>query len=251
MPPNYFGARVAATYDTDTADRFRPEVLDPTVDRLVALADGGPALEFGIGTGRVALPLAARGVDVTGIDLSPEMVDRLRAKRGGETLDVAIGDYASASVEGRFRLVFLVFNGINNLTTQDAQVDCFCNAARHLEPGGRFVIEVGVPDLRRLPPGETVRAFDVSPQHVGFDEVTDFAAQRFVSHHYFIGDGRADVLSHPFRWVWPSELDLMARVAGMHLEHRWAGWREEPFTGESTGHVSVWRRGPADPVGGS
>jgi SAM-dependent methyltransferase len=239
VPENHFGERVAARYDETTADMFEPDAIDPVVDFLAGLAGDGAALEFGIGTGRIALPLARRGVRVHGIDLSEPMVARLRAKPGADEIAVTIGDFATTAVEGRFRVVYLVFNTINNLTTQDEQVACFLNAAAHLEPGGCFVIEVGVPALQRLPPGETVRAFTVSATRLGFDEY-DLLRQGLVSHHYRVTDGRLESLSIPFRYVWPSELDLMARIAGMRLRERWSGWKREPFTSESTKHVSVW-----------
>ena len=205
-----------------------------------SVASGGPVVELGVGTGRIALPLARRGVRVHGIDLSEAMVARLRAKPGADRIGVTIGDFAATTVEGRFSLAYLVFNTIGNLTSQDEQVGCFQNAAAHLEPGGWFVIEVGVPQLQRLPPGETVRAFALTPTHLGFDEY-DVASQGLISHHYVqAGDGRLERSSVPFRYVWPSELDLMARLAGMRLRQRWGGWRREPFTSDSVGHVSVW-----------
>jgi SAM-dependent methyltransferase len=220
---------------------FEPAVVDPVVDLLADLAGHGAALELGIGTGRIALPLAQRGVRVHGIDLSGAMVARLRAKPGAEQIGVTIGDFAATTVEGRFSVAYLVFNTIMNLTTQDGQIACFQNVAAHLEPGGCFVIEVMVPALQRLPPGETVRAFNVSPTHLGFDEY-DVASQGLISRHYSVVDGDLDVLSMPFRYVWPAELDLMARLAGMTLRERWGGWRREPFTGDSTKHVSVWEK---------
>jgi SAM-dependent methyltransferase len=238
-PEDHFGERVAARYDAGVADMFDAAVVEPAVDLLAELAGDGAALELGIGTGRIALPLAARGVPVHGIDLSEAMVARLRAKPGGERIPVALGDFATTRVEGRFRVAYLVFNTINNLTTQDAQVACFQNVAAHLEPGGTFVIEVGVPALQRLPPGETVHPFDVSPEHLGFDEY-DVVVQGLVSHHYTFVDGGVEVLSMPFRYVWPAELDLMARLAGMRLRARWAGFTRAPFTADSTSHVSVW-----------
>jgi SAM-dependent methyltransferase len=241
MPENYFGEGVAERYDESSAEMFDPAVVDPVVDFLAGLAGDGAALELGIGTGRVALPLAQRGVRVHGIDLSPQMVAQLRAKPGGEDIGVTVGDFATTTVDGRFALAYLVFNTIANLTTQDAQVACFQNAAAHLEPGGCFVIEVGVPDLQRLPPGETVRAFAVTPAHLGFDEY-DIASQGLISHHYRVADGRLELMSVPFRYVWPAELDLMARLAGMTLRERWGGWRREPFTSDSTRHVSVWEK---------
>ena len=236
---NHFGEEVAARYDersTSTA-----EVVNQIVDFLAVVAGDGPALEFGIGTGRIALPLASRGVAVNGIDLSEAMVERLRAKPGGDEIDVTIGDFAKTRVEGTFSLVYLVANTIMNLTTQDEQVACFENAAAHLGPGGRFVIEVIVPGWQRLPPGERFQAFDVSPKHLGFDEI-DVVTQASVSHHYWIEDGRVDVFSPPFRYVWPAELDLMARIAGMSPRERWGGWNREPFTVESRKHVSVWEK---------
>jgi len=239
--PDHFGEGVAAGYDEAAADMFDPAVVDPVVDFLEELAGGGAALELGIGTGRIALPLTRRGVRVHGIDLSEAMVSRLRAKPGGDNLEVAIGDFATAHVPDPFSLVYLVFNTIGNLTTQDDQVACFQNAAAHLEPGGCFVIEVGVPGLQRLPPGETVRAFELTPTKLGFDEY-DVVSQKLVSHHYRIQDGKLEALSIPFRYVWPSELDLMARLAGMRLRERWSGWKREPFTSESTKHVSVWEK---------
>jgi SAM-dependent methyltransferase len=241
MPEDHFGERVAARYDESSSDLFAPAAVDPVVDFLADLAGHGAALELGIGTGRIALPLARRGVRVHGIDLSDAMVARLRAKPGAEQIDVTIGDFAATTVDGRFSVVYLVFNTIMNLTTQDGQVACFQNVAAHLEPGGCFVIEVMVPALQRLPPGETVRPFDVTPTHLGFDEY-DVASQGLISHHYSVIDGNLDVGSTPFRYVWPAELDLMARLAGMTLRERWGGWRREPFTGDSTSHVSVWEK---------
>jgi SAM-dependent methyltransferase len=241
MPEDHFGDHVAARYDESEAEMFEPAVVDPIVDFLAGLAGGGAALELGIGTGRIALPLTQRGVRVHGIDLSEAMVARLRAKPGGEDIGVTIGDFATTRVDGTFSVVYLVFNTINNLTTQDKQVACFQNVAAHLEPGGCFVIEVGVPALQRLPPGETVRAFNVSATRLGFDEF-DVVSQGLISHHYRVVDGKLEVLSMPFRYVWPSELDLMARLAGMTLRERWGGWKREPFTSESTKHVSVWEK---------
>ena len=241
MPEDYFGERVAARYDEWDADASAPAVVDPIVDFLAALAADGAALELGIGTGRIALPLARRGVRVHGIDLSAAMVARLRAKPGADAIGVSIGDFATTKVDGSFSVAYLAINTIMNLTTQDEQVQCFRNVAAHLEPGGCFVVEVGVPQLQRLPPGETVRAFDVSPARLGFDEY-DVASQGLVSHHYREVDGKLDVVSMPFRYVWPSELDLMARLAGMTLRERWGGWRREPFTGDSEMHVSVWEK---------
>ena len=235
----YFDEPVAARYDESSADMFEPAVLDPAVDFLAELAGDGRALELGIGTGRVALPLAQRGVPVHGIDLSQAMVAKLREKPGGEEIGVTIGDFATTKVDGTFSLAYLVFNTIGNLTTQDAQVACFENAAAHLEPGGCFVIEIGMPRLRLLSPGETFLVFDFSEGHVGIDEY-DVANQGLISHHFSPVEGKWELLSVPFRYVWPAELDLMARIAGMKLRERWGGWQREPFTSESTKHVSVW-----------
>ena len=241
MPKIYFDERIAEGYDAASEDMFDPAVVDPVVSFLAALAGEGGALELGIGTGRIALPLSKRGVQVHGIDLSPAMVARLRAKPGADEIDVTIGDFATTKVGGTFRLAYLVFNTIMNLVTQDEQVACFRNVAAHLEPGGCFVIEVGIPALQRLPPGETVRAFTVGPTRLGFDEY-DIATQGLVSHHYRTVDGQLEVFSMPFRYVWPSELDLMARLAGMELRERWSGWQRQPLTSDSASHVSVWEK---------
>jgi SAM-dependent methyltransferase len=241
MPENHFGGKVAERYDESSADMFDPAVVDPVVDFLAELAGGGAALELGIGTGRIALPLSQRGVRVHGIDLSEDMVARLREKPGAEAIGVEIGDFATTKVDGTFSLAYLVFNTINNLTTQDEQVACFQNVAEHLEPGGCFVIEVGVPGLRTLPPGKRFQVFDFSDTHIGIDEY-DVANQGLISHHLSPVDDRWEIVSVPFRSVWPSELDLMARLAGMTLRERWSGWRREPFTSESTKHVSVWEK---------
>ncbi|WP_405827152.1 class I SAM-dependent DNA methyltransferase [Streptomyces sp. NBC_01176] len=237
----YFGESIAAGYDDSAADMFQPGAVDPAVDLLAELAGGGRALEFGVGTGRIALPLARRGVPVHGIDMSRAMVARLHAKPGGDAVGVTIGDFATAEVPGTFAVAYLVFNTINNLTTQDAQVDCFRNAAAHLDPGGRFVVEVGVPDLRRLPPGQNAVPFHISSTRWAFDTF-DVATQAMSSHYVTITDGRAEHWSLPFRYVWPAELDLMARLAGLRLRDRWEDWTRAPFTGESTRHVSVWEK---------
>ncbi len=242
MPEDHFGEGVAERYDESSADMFDPAVIDPVVDFLAELASEGAALELGIGTGRIALPLSQRGVRVQGIDLSEAMVATLREKPGGEEIDVAIGDFATTRVDGTFSLAYLVFNTINNLTSQDEQVACFRNVAAHLEPGGCFVIEVGVPGLRTLPSGKRFRVFDFSETHIGIDEY-DVERQGLVSHHFsLLDDGRWRLVSMPFRYVWPEELDLMARMAGMKLRERWSGWSREPFTNESTKHVSVWEK---------
>ena len=240
----HFGERVAERFDERYADLADPTVVDPIVAFLADLAGDGGALEFGIGTGRIALPLAQRGVPVHGIELSRAMVARLRAKTGADQIGVTIGDFATTTVDATFSVTYLVANTIMNLTTQDAQVACFRNAAAHLEPGGCFVIEVLVPGLQRLPLGETFQPFDVSPNHLGFDEY-DVAPQGLVSHHYWLADGEVEVVSTPFRYVWPSELDLMAWLAGMTLRDRWSGWKREPFTSDSRRHVSVWEKPPA------
>ena len=237
---NYFDGPVAAGYDLD-ADISGPAAVDPVVDFLADLAGEGGALEFAIGTGRIGLPLSQRGVPVSGIDLSPAMVTQLKAKPGGDDIAVAVGDFTSTVVDGSFALVYLVYNTIENVTTQDEQVECFRNASRHLAPGGCFVIEVEIPPLQRLPLGERVRAFTVTPTRLGFDEL-DVATQSGVSHHYLVADGKAGVFSMPYRYVWPSELDLMARMAGMSLRERWGGWNREPFTNDSMKHISVWAK---------
>jgi SAM-dependent methyltransferase len=237
----YFPERVAATYDDSSDGMFDPAFAATVAEVLAALAGGGRALELGIGTGRIALPLARRGVEVHGIDLSRAMVARMRAKPGGDAIGVTIGDFATTRVDGAFRIAYLVFNTINNLTTQDAQVACFRNAAAHLEPGGCFVIEVGVPELRRLPPGQTVLPWQVTPTRWAFDSY-DMATQAMSSNYLTLENGRGEYRSIPFRYVWPSELDLMAQIAGMRLRDRWEDWNRQPFTGESRQHVSVWEK---------
>ena len=229
----------AARYDVAVAAMFEPQVLDPTVDLLAELAGPGPVLEFAIGTGRVAIPLAARGLSVTGLEYSQPMIDVLHEK--APELPVIPGDMASTLVPGTFSLVYLVFNTIGNIRTQAEQVACFRNAARHLLPGGRFVVEVEVPSLRRLPPGQAAVPFDLSERHLGFDTY-DLVTQQAISHHFTRqADGSYRRGTHNFRCVWPSELDLMAQLAGMELESRYAGWSREPFTAESEAHVSIWR----------
>jgi SAM-dependent methyltransferase len=237
----YFGERVAATYDDPSAEMFQAGVVDAAAEVLAELAGGGRALELGIGTGRIALPLARRGVPVHGIDMSRAMVARLRAKPGGDAIGVTIGDFATTRVDGTFSVAYLVFNTIMNLTTQEAQVACFRNVADHLEPGGCFVIEVHVPELRRLPPGQTVVPFHVSPTQWSFD-VYDVATQAMSSNYVKVADGRGEYWSIPFRYVWPAELDLMAQLAGLGLRERWDGWTREPFTSESGQHVSIWEK---------
>jgi SAM-dependent methyltransferase len=237
----YFGEGVAAGYDKTWQEMFEPDVLAATVGVLAELARGGRALELGIGTGRVALPLARRGVPVCGIDLSRAMVARLRAKPGGDKISVTIGDFATTRVEGTFTVAYLVFNTIMNLTSQEAQVACFRNVAAHLEAGGCFVVEVMIPDLRRLPPGETVVPWQVGPTGAAFD-VYDVATQAVSSNYVLVEDGRAQYRSVPFRYVWPAELDLMAQLAGLRLRERWGGWDRSSFTSESRQHISVWER---------
>jgi SAM-dependent methyltransferase len=241
----YFGEPAAATYDDSTSEMFAPEAVNAAVDVLARLAGNGRALELAIGTGRIALPLAERGVPVHGIDLSRAMVARLRAKPGGDAIGVTIGDFATTRVDGEFSVAYLVFNTIGNLTTQEAQVACFRNVAAHLEPGGCFVIEVGVPQLRKLPPGQNVVPFGVGQNGWAYD-IYDTATQAMSSNYVSVVDGRGEYRSIPFRYVWPSELDLMAQIAGMRLRERWAGWGGEPFTHESGGHVSIWEKPAAD-----
>jgi len=237
----FFGDDVASSYDAGAVEMFDPAVVDPVLDVLARLAGTGRALELAIGTGRIALPLAARGVPVAGIDDSEAMVAHLRAKPGGEEIEVAIGDFATTRVPGEFALVYVVFNTIFNLVTQDAQVACFENAARHLAEGGRFVLETHVPELQRLPPGQTVIPFRADPGGLSFD-VYDVVTQRFSSQHFhFSGQGvRATPVE--LRYAWPAELDLMARIAGLSLEGRSGGWRGEPFTGLCRSHVSVYAK---------
>lgn len=234
-------AEAARTYDTPGVGMFAPEVLEATAQRLAELAGDGRALEFAIGTGRVAVPLAERGVPVTGIELSQPMIDQLRTKVDESTIPVVVGDMATATAPGEFSLVYLVFNTISNLLTQAEQVACFRNAARHLRPGGRFVIELGVPDLRTLPPGQGATVFRQEPGYIGLD-VYDVVNQHLVSHHFRFGAGReAEVSRSPHRYIWPAELDLMAQLAGMELESSDADWTGTAFTAESGSHVSVYR----------
>jgi len=235
-------ADAAATYDEDVADLATAAVLAPTIDYLVELATGGAALEFAIGTGRVAVPLRGRGVDVSGIELSQPMIDVLRTKVSPVEIPVVRGDMATTRVDGEFSLVYLVFNTISNLRTQAEQVECFKNAARHLTPGGHFVIELWVPPLRSMPPGQTAVPFDVSDGHLGFDTY-DVVTQECASHHYTkAADGTVRYSIGHFRYVWPSELDLMAQLADLELEHRYADWDKSPFTSESKSHISVYRK---------
>jgi len=237
----YFDEAVAARYD-DTYDyQNDPAVVEPVVDFLAELAGDGRALELGVGTGRIALPLAQRGVSVHGIELSRAMANRLQAKPGADAVGVTIGDMATTRIEGSFRVAYIVVNTIMNLTSQEAQVACFRNVAAHLEPGGCFVVEVGVPGLQRLPPGDTHQVFSTDERHWGIDEY-DVARQGLISHHFLEVGDHLERRSLPFRYAWPSELDLMAQLAGMRLRDRWAGWQREPFTSDSTKHVSVWEK---------
>ncbi|MEV4835999.1 class I SAM-dependent methyltransferase [Nonomuraea sp. NPDC049486] len=234
-------AETARRYDTPGTGMFAPEVLEPTVGRLAELAGGGRALEFAIGTGRVAVPLAERGVSVTGIELSLPMIDQLRTKADEETIPVIAGDMTTAVAPGTYTLVYLVYNTISNLLTQAGQVECFRNAARHLAPGGRFVIELWVPDLRKLPPGQRATVFHSEAGYIGLDTY-DVPAQHVVSHHFEFDDGRqARLFRSPHRYIWPAELDLMAQLAGFELESRHADWSGAAFTAESRSHVSVYR----------
>jgi len=249
---DHFSGVAATMYDADHAARFASDVVDPAVDFLAALAGDGAALEFAIGTGRIALPLQARGVRVDGIEFSTDMLEQLAAKPGSEAITTVAGDMASARTGRTYGLVYLVFNTIGNLMTQEAQVNCFRNAARHLDAGGHFVIESNVPNLRRLIPGATGTVFDSTDDHVGVDHYIDLVEQQAVSRHFtFDGDPGEDRIGvnsvrygeTPFRFTWPSELDLMAQLAGLHRVERWSDWHRNEFTGESTAHISVWAKG--------
>jgi len=241
VPTDHFGEDVASRYDEDEAAMFAASALEPAVDFLAELAAGRPVLELGIGTGRVALPLHSRGIAVSGIDLSAAMVDQLRAKPGGDDIPVVIGDFATATVDGEFGLAYLVFNTIGNLTSQPEQVACFRNVARHLVPAGRFVIEVGVPDVRGLAADEPARFDDISDDHVGFDEY-DVVTQSLVSHHFYRDGDTWRRGFTPLRYVWPSELDLMAQLADMSLVERWGDWDRSAYDANSVKHVSVWQK---------
>ncbi|MFJ7998424.1 class I SAM-dependent methyltransferase [Streptomyces sp. NPDC096310] len=234
----------ARRYDTPGTGMFAPDVVTPTVDRLAALAGDGAALEFAIGTGRVAVPLAARGVPVTGIELSPPMVERLRTKADEAAIPVVVGDMATATAPGAYTLVYLVFNTISNLLTQAEQVACFRNAARHLAPGGRFVIELWVPELRKLPPGQEATVWHAEPGYIGLDTY-DTLRQHVVSHHFRFGESKeAELFRSPHRYIWPAELDLMAQLAGFERESRHADWSGAEFTADARSHVSVYRLAP-------
>ncbi len=241
MPQNVFVGDVARFYDATSDSEFAPAVLGPTVDFLARLAGSGAALELAIGTGRVALPLRKAGVDVHGIEISADMVAELRAKPDGADVPVTIGDMATTRLDESYALVYLVFNTISNLLTQAEQVACFRNAAAHLDPGGCFVVELQVPQLRRMPPGEAACPFSLTDKHLGFDTY-DFAEQRLTSHHYWFDGDRTQRFDSHHRYAWPAELDLMAELAGMRLRERWADWVRSPFTGESYAHISVWEK---------
>ena len=241
-PDAHLDPLVAAEYDESHDSHFARTEIDAAVAVLAELAGSGSAVEFAVGTGRLALPLAEAGVAVHGIDFSEPMLDELRRKPGAELVALVNGDMTTTQACTDASLVYLVFNTIMNLRTQELQVACFRNAARHLAAGGFFLVETMVPELRLLPPGETLRPFDVSSTHLGFDEYVDLVNQTLISHHYFINGDRSRRSSPAFRYVWPSELDLMAELAGMKLVHRWADWSHSPFTGDSEAHISVWQK---------
>ncbi len=241
VPQNIFTGRVAETYDLASSEMYDPAVIAAAADFLAEEAAGGKALEFGIGTGRIALPLSRRSVEVHGIDISADMIEQLRRKPGAETIATTVGDFAETLVPGEFSLVYVVYNSICNLLEQAEWVRCFRNAARHLRPGGRFVIELWIPDLRRFPPGAAGVPFDVTPTHLGYDTL-DVANQRGVSHHFFTTGDQPARFDSPFRFAWPAELDLMAQIAEMTLHARWNDWDRSPFTSESAKHISVWQR---------
>jgi hypothetical protein len=246
VPETHFDASIARRYETLWPELFEPAVIEATVQLLSELAGTGPAVELGIGTGRVALPLSRRGVRVHGIELSPAMVAQLEAQPDSSDIAVTIGDFATVKLGETFTLAYLLRNTITNLTTQDEQIECFRNVAAHLHPGGCFVIENYIPELQRLPPGETIHVFVATPTHLGFEDY-DVATQTASSHHYWILDGALETFSSPHRYVWPSELDLMARLAGMTLRERWGGWHREPFTRDSRNHISVWETAASPP----
>ena len=241
MPQNLFTGNKATYYDSGSPEMWDPVVLDATAEFLTGLAQGGRALEFGIGTGRVSFPLSERGIEVHGIDISADMIEQLRRKPGSEAIETTVGDFATTTVAGDFSLVYVVYNSISNLLEQSEWVETFRNASRHLRPGGVFAMELDVIDLRRFPPGAAVLPFHLSPNHVGFDTL-DVVNQQGVSHHYVVADGLGGHVESPFRYAWPAELDLMADIAGMRLRERWADWDRAPFTSESRKHISVWER---------
>ena len=235
----YFDEAVAETYDA--RHQTDPATIEATVRLLAELCENGPALEFAIGTGRIALPLQEKGVTVSGIELSSAMAQKLKGKPGAASIDVTVGDMVTTRLEGDFSLVYLVFNTIDNLISQNAQIACFENAANHLRPGGRFLIETLVPPLQKLPVGQNQLAFSRSDGHWGIDEF-DVATQHYTSHHSWFNGGSCERISVPFRYAWPAELDLMARIAGLKLESRWADWNKSPFDAQSDAHISVWRK---------
>jgi SAM-dependent methyltransferase len=239
-----WGEEIASVYDDTSSAMFSASIVDPVVDALVALADGGRAPELAIGTGRIGLPLSERGVEVHGIELSPHMAARLQAKPGAERIELTVGDMTSARVEGTFSLVYLVFNTIMNVRTQEGQVEVFRNAADHLQPGGVFVLEVLVPQLRRVPVGEIGRIFQAEDDHLGYETFEDVVEQIAWSHHWMRVDGELVRHRDAYRYVWPAELDLMARIAGLRLRHRWSDWRATPFVGdaEAVDHVVVYEK---------
>ncbi len=241
MAETHFDDWVASRYERLWPELFDPAVVDPAVGFLAGLAGVGPVLELGIGTGRIAIPLSRRGVAVHGVDLSPAMLTQLRAQPDAGAIGVTVGDFARVTVGRTFRLAYLLRNTITNLTTQDEQIDCFRNVAAHLEPAGLFVIENYIPALQQIPPGETIRVFTRTPTHLGFEEY-DVAAQIAISHHYWVIDGELKTFSSPHRYLWPAELDLMARLAGMTLRERWTDWLRTPFTSQSRTHISVWEK---------
>jgi SAM-dependent methyltransferase len=240
-----WGPEVAEIYDKTYAAMFEPPALQPMTGLLAGLARGGPALEFAVGTGRVALALSARGIAVHGLELSPHMAERMLAKPGADAVPVTIGDMTATRVPGApFRLVYLVANTIMNVTTQDDQLAVFANAAAHLGPGGCFVVEVIVPQLRRVPTGQDSWVFTLDPDHVGIETFDDLVGQIAWSHHWMEADGRLVRHSAPYRYIWPSELDLMARITGFRLRERWAGWDRAPFTSDSRSQVAVFEKLP-------
>lgn len=241
-PDQHLDPSVAAGYDRSVSERFSPEAIEPCIRLLADLAGAGPAVEFAVGTGRLALPLSEAGVTVHGVDFSEPMLAELGKKPGAEHISLTVGDMTTTVVCTDASLVYLAFNTITNLRSQAAQVACFRNAAAQLSPGGRFVIENNVPILHRLSPAETVYPFELTPHHIGFDEYVDLVNQISVSHHYFIDGNSVRNVAGAFRYVWPSELDLMAELAGLEFEDRWADWHRNEFTGSSRGHVSVWRK---------
>lgn len=241
MAETGFDEWIAQHYEILWPELFDAAVVEPAVDLLADLAGTGAALELGIGTGRIAVPLSQRGVRVHGIELSRAMITELQRQDGASGIGVTHGDFATTTIDGTFAVVYLLRNTITNLTSQDEQVDCFRNAARHLRPGGAFVVENYVPELRRLPPGETTHVFAATSTHIGVDE-SDVVDQIDVSRHWWVVEGELRTFSSAHRYVWPSELDLMARLAGLVLRNRWSGWQGEPFTADSRSHISVWEK---------